>query len=67
VAIVDSNGKVHKLIIDPADGKILLSRELSGFAAMMMMMHQGMKDGGNAKSMIRPDSDTALDDLLSIN
>jgi hypothetical protein len=56
VAIVDSNGKVHKLIIDPADGKILLSRELSGFEAMMMM-HQGMKDGGHGKSMMRSDSD----------
>jgi hypothetical protein len=67
VAIVDSNGKVHKLIIDPADGKIRLSRELSGFEAMMMMMHQGMKDGGHGKSMIRTDLDMALDDLLSIN
>lgn len=56
VAIVDSNGKVHKLIIDPANGKILLSRELSGFEAMMMM-HQGMKDGGHGKSMMRTDSD----------
>ena len=46
IAVVDSNGKVHKLIIDPADGKILLSRELSGFEAMMMM-HQGMRSGSH--------------------
>ena len=41
VSVVDSNGKMHKLIIDPSDGKILLSRELSGFESMMIM-HQGM-------------------------
>ena len=45
VVIVDSNGKVHKLIIDPANGKILVSRELSGFEALMML-HQGMGSGG---------------------
>jgi uncharacterized membrane protein YkoI len=41
VFVVDSNGKMHKIIIDPSDGKILLSRELSGFESMMIM-HQGM-------------------------
>ena len=41
VFVVDSNGKMHKVIIDPSDGKILLSRELSGFESMMIM-HQGM-------------------------
>lgn len=41
VFVVDSNGKMHKVIIDPSDGKILLSRELSGFESMMVM-HQGM-------------------------
>jgi uncharacterized membrane protein YkoI len=41
VFVVDSNGKMHKIIIDPADGKILLSRELPRFESMMMM-HQGM-------------------------
>ena len=39
VAVVDSNGKVHKLIIDPSNRKIPLSRELSGFEALMML-HQ---------------------------
>lgn len=56
VAIVDSNGKVHKLIIDPSNGKILLSRELSGFEALMML-HQGMQAGGHDMSMMRPDFD----------
>ena len=41
VSVVDFNGKMHKLIIDPSAGKILLSRELSGFESMMIM-HQGM-------------------------
>jgi uncharacterized membrane protein YkoI len=44
IGVLDSNGKVHKIIIDPANGKILLSRELSGFESMMMM-HEGMKSG----------------------
>jgi len=51
VAVVDSSGKVHKLIIDPANGKILLSRELSGFEALMML-HQGMQGGGHDMSMM---------------
>jgi hypothetical protein len=44
IGVLDSNGKVHKVIIDPANDKILLSRELSGFESMMMM-HEGMKSG----------------------
>jgi Peptidase propeptide and YPEB domain len=55
VVIADSNGKVHKLIIDPANGKILLSRELSGFEALMML-HQGMGTGGHNYPMMRPGS-----------
>lgn len=50
VAVVDSNGKVHKLIVDPADGKILLSRELSGFEALTML-HQGVRGGGHGSPM----------------
>jgi len=51
VCVFDPNGKLHKIIIDPADGKILLERELSGRELMMMhqgmmMMHQGMMMGG---------------------
>jgi uncharacterized membrane protein YkoI len=45
VAVVDSNGKAHKVIIDPANGKILLSRELSEFESVMIL-HQGMMMGG---------------------
>ena len=45
IAVMEPNGKVHKIIIDPADGKILLSRELSEFESMMIM-HQGMTMGG---------------------
>ena len=45
IAVIDPNDKVHKIIIDPADGKILLSRELSEFESMMIM-HQGMTMGG---------------------
>jgi hypothetical protein len=44
VCVFDANGKLHKIIIDPADGKILLARELSGME--LMMMHQGMMDNG---------------------
>jgi hypothetical protein len=44
VCVFDPNGKLHKIIIDPADGKILLSRELSGVE--LMMMHQGMVGRG---------------------
>ena len=55
VAVVDSNGKVHKLIIDPSNGKILLSRELSGFEALMML-HQGMQSGDHDMSMMNPDA-----------
>ena len=51
VVIVDSNGKVHKLIIDPANNKILLSRELFGFEALMML-HQGMGAAGHNYSMM---------------
>jgi uncharacterized membrane protein YkoI len=43
VCVFDPNGKLHKIIIDPADGKILLARELSGME--LMMMHQGMMMG----------------------
>ena len=49
VCVFDPNGKLHKIIIDPADGKILLSRELSGMELMMhqgMMMGRGMMDNG---------------------
>ena len=55
VAVVDSNGKVHKLIVDPADGKILLSRELSGFEALMML-HQGVRGGGHGSPIRSYDS-----------
>ena len=59
VFVVDSNGKMHKLIIDPSDGKILLSRELSEFESMMII-HQGlmmrgqrmMNDGMMGKGMM---------------
>ena len=37
--------------IDPANGKILLSRELSGFEALMML-HQGMQGGGHDMSVM---------------
>ena len=49
VCVFDPNGKLHKIIIDPADGKILVSRELSGMELMMMhqgMMGRGMMDNG---------------------
>jgi hypothetical protein len=64
VAIVDSNGKVHKLIIDPSNGKILLSRGLSGFEALMML-HQGMQAGGHGMSMMRPDFDYGRPMMMS--
>ena len=64
IVIVDSNGKVHKLISDPANGKILLTRELSGFEAMMMM-HQGMNAGGHGMSMMRSDSDYGRSMMMS--
>ena len=64
VAIVDSNGKVHKLIIDPSNGKILLSRELSGFEALMML-HQGMNSGGHGMSMMGPDFDYGRPMMMS--
>jgi hypothetical protein len=43
VCVFDLNAKLHKIIIDPADGKILLARELS--VGELMMMHQGMMMG----------------------
>ena len=43
VCVLDLNGKLHKIIIDPADGRILLARELS--IGELMMMHQGMMMG----------------------
>ena len=45
IAVIDPNDKLHKIIIDPADGKILISRELSEFESMVIM-HQGMTMGG---------------------
>ena len=49
IKVIDSNMKFHKLIIDPADGKVLLSRELSPIESKMMsfsMFHHGiMKEG----------------------
>ena len=57
IKVIDSNMKFHKLLIDPADGKVLLSRELSPMESMMMhfgmmhhgMMKEGMKEGGMKK------------------
>ena len=57
IKVIDSNMKFHKLIIDPADGKVLLSRELSPIESKMMsfamfhhgMMKEGMKEGGMKK------------------
>ena len=57
VKVIDPNMKFHKLIIDPADGKVLLSRELSPIESKMMsfamfhhgMMKEGMKEGGMKK------------------
>jgi uncharacterized membrane protein YkoI len=52
IKVIDSNMNVHKLVIDPADGKVLLSRELSPMESMMMklgMMHHGMMKGGMMK------------------
>ena len=52
IKVIDSNMKFHKLIIDPADGKVLLSRELSPMESMMMklgMMHHGMMKEGMMK------------------
>jgi hypothetical protein len=45
VVVIDPDMKFHKVIIDPADGKILLSRELSKMESVMMhhgMMHHDM-------------------------
>jgi hypothetical protein len=36
VCVFDPNGKLHRIIIDPADGKILLARELSDTESMIM-------------------------------
>ena len=50
VCVLDANGKLHKIIIDPANGTILLSRELSEMELMMihhgMMMGHGMMNNG---------------------
>jgi uncharacterized membrane protein YkoI len=50
VCVFDPNGKIHKIIIDPANGSILLSRELSEIELMMIhqgiMMGRGMMDNG---------------------
>ena len=64
VAIVDSNGKLHKVIIDPSNGKILVSRELSGFEALMML-HQGMNSGGHGMSMMGRDFDYGRPMMMS--
>ena len=64
VAIVDSNGKLHKVIIDPSNGKILVSRELSGFEALMML-HQGMSSGGHGMSMMGRDFDYGRPMMMS--
>src|SRR5574341_860855 len=52
VGVIGPNGKVTKVVIDPANGKILLSRELSEFESMIMM-HQGMMMGGGQSMMDR--------------
>jgi hypothetical protein len=55
IKVIDSNMKFHKLIIDPADGKVLLSRDLSPMESMMMhfgMMH-GMKSGMMKGAMMK--------------
>jgi hypothetical protein len=52
IKVIDSNMKVHKVVIDPADGKVLLSRELSPMESMMMklgMIHHGMTKQGMMK------------------
>jgi hypothetical protein len=52
VKVIDTNMKFHKLIIDPADGKVLLSRELSPIETKMMgfaMFHHGMMNEGMMK------------------
>ena len=52
IKVIDSNMNFHKLIIDPADGKVLLSRELSPMESMMMnfgMFHHGMMKEGMMK------------------
>ena len=52
IKVIDSNMKFHKLIIDPADGKVLLSRELSPIESKMMsfgMFHHGMMKEGMKK------------------
>ena len=49
IKVIDSNMKFHKLLIDPADGKVLLSRELSPMESMKMqfgMFHHGMMKQG---------------------
>jgi len=56
VKVIDSNMKFHKLIIDPGDGKVLLSRELSPIESMKMhfgMMHGGMMDDGMMKGEMK--------------
>ena len=56
IKVIDSNMKFHKLLIDPADGKVLLSRELSPMESMMMhfgMMHHGMKEGMKKGGMMK--------------
>ena len=52
IKVIDSNMKFHKLIIDPADGKVLLSRELTPIESKMMsfaMFHHGMMKEGMMK------------------
>src|SRR5262245_36849172 len=49
IKVIDPDMKFHKLIIDPADGKVLLSRELTPMESMMMhfgMFHHGMMKQG---------------------
>ena len=52
VMVIDPDMKFHKIIIDPADGKILLSRDLSEMESVMMhhgMMHNDMMNKGKWK------------------
>jgi hypothetical protein len=53
---LDSNNNVHKVIVDPGNGKILSSQQMS-IMEMMMMLHGGM---GSKNMMMGPSMDNGM-------
>jgi hypothetical protein len=70
VFVLDPNNNIHRVIVDPGNGKVLSNQQMSMMDAMFMMhpsmrmggmMQRGMMMGGGSDMMMGPQHDMMMD------